>query len=444
MVDSPLCLPTEFTGCSEPHPDLSMLRLTATAPQEDRLTSCLPADAGTPPAFSQLRPPVEDSMHTSMRTHGDDGFHEHPSQEQGSVIGDMVSIGCPVPFPLIAQSSLTQSLDAKEPNSSDTPLSGACLSTTTTMRVGTCPSNPTVSQQSDARISQTPVALLPAQGDGTLKLSDHSPLPRQLNEHELRLVPDPHSVVDDQLLKCTPFIVNTKYLVLICADCRRSVKPDGASKHLRQIHPHCRPGADFNTSVIARFPGLVADVAHPTEVVEAIFGLAIPIEEYTICARCRRGYLNQATWRRHRCPNADDNLEGCPEHFLSLVQTFFGPPKLHYFPVKLPVSQMDEPVPFRDACELIQSAYRDLSSSEDAIEEPEDYRELNQFLLKEGWIKHVYGYSRTELFLLTALPTEGDPLKLLPSHVVALMSEIQATIGRGGYHVRRLLGKRPR
>jgi hypothetical protein len=310
--------------------------------------------------------------------------------------------------------------------------------------IGNCASHPTVSSRLDVRISQAPAAPFQAQGNGTLVLPKHPTLPPQLNKHELRIVPDAHSVVDDDLLKCTPFIVNTKHMVLICVDCRHSIKPDGASKHLHQRHPHCKVGADFNTCLTTGFPGLVADVIHPTELIEAIFGLAIPIEEYTICGRCRRGYLNEATLHRHRCPNANNDLEGHPEHFLSLVQSFFGPPKLRYFPVKLPISTPDESSPCHEAFDLIQSTFRDLFSSEDAIEEPDDYREVNQFLSKEGWIKHVHGYSRTELALLTALPTEGDLLKLLAHPVVTLMSELQGKIDAAGYHVRRLIGKRPR
>jgi hypothetical protein len=178
---------------------------------------------------------------------------------------------------------------------------------------------------------------------------------------------------------------------------------------------------------------------HPPDVVEPVFGLAIPVEEYTVCARCRRGYINSASWRSHACVQADAKLEGIA-HFPSLVQTFFRGPKVCYFPVKLPVSKKDEVV--SDDFDLFKSASHNITISDDEAE-PGDYRELNQFLLKEGWIKHVSGFHLSDLSLLAGPPTVGETLQNIVPEVVGLMTNIQNAIGMAGYHVRRLLGRRP-
>ena len=89
------------------------------------------------------------------------------------------------------------------------------------------------------------------------------------------------------------------------------------------------------------------------------------------------------------------------------------------------------------------SGIQDIAISEDEVAEAEDYRELNQFLLKEGWIKHVSGISASELSVLTSPPREEDTIKSIAPNVIALMTDIQAAIGVAGYHVRRLIGKRP-
>jgi hypothetical protein len=124
------------------------------------------------------------------------------------------------------------------------------------------------------------------------------------------------------------------------------------------------------------------------------------------------------------------------------VQTFFRGQKISYFPVELPVSVPDEAA--SDDFGLFKLGIQDLSISEDIIDEPEDYRELNQFLAKEGWINHVSGNSRSELLLLTAPPKEEEILKpIVARDITAVMFNIQAAIGMAGYHVRRLLGKRP-
>ena len=273
----------------------------------------------------------------------------------------------------------------------------------------------------------------------------YSPKPRQVpppvNEHELRVLPDEHSVIDDGLLRCTPYIVNDEYRVLICTDCRHGVNPDRASEHPRKHHPHCKVQADFVSQLNARFPELESEMIHPLEVVDPIFGLAIPLEQYIVCARCYRGYVNIPTWSRHVCRNAAVDLEGGQEYFTSLVQTFFRGPKVGYFPIRLPISAASES--HDDDFKLFMSTFQDPSVFEDTIGEPEDYRELNLFLLKEGWIQHLSAYSPSEISKLTELPREDEVLRPVMRDVVALMSNIQGAIGRAGYHVRRLLGQRP-
>lgn len=265
--------------------------------------------------------------------------------------------------------------------------------------------------------------------------------PRELNKHELLIAPNEHSIVDDALLRCTPYIVDTKYKVLICTCCQHSVNPDRARDHLHKYHPHCKVQKNFAMSVRTKFPGLVCESIQPLEVIKPVFGLAIPIEPYTICARCRRGYANISSWRCHACGNAGANLAGRPDHFSSLVQTFFRGTHVCYFPIQPPVST---PVNEQgNDFDLFKSCFEDLPISPNKIEEPDDYRELNQFLLKEGWIDHVKGNSQTELSFLTAPPRDGEIFKPIALDVVTLMRNLQIAIGTAGYHVRRLLGKRP-
>jgi hypothetical protein len=266
--------------------------------------------------------------------------------------------------------------------------------------------------------------------------------PTSANKHELRVVPDEHSIVDDALLKCTPYIVNTKYMVLICTDCRYCIIPDRARAHLHKDHPHCRVDATFFEQLNKRFPGLVAETIHPPETTEAVFGLAIPVEKYTVCSRCRRGYLNISTWERHLCRNADANLVGQHAHFRSLVQTFFRGPSICYFPIDLPAPASGG-AGDRDDFNLFKADFQEVAVSDDEIHESEDYRELNQFLLKEGWINHVSGLRSSELSLLTCLPKDDEILKPIAREVFALTDSIQRAIGAAGYHVRRLLGRRP-
>ena len=214
-------------------------------------------------------------------------------------------------------------------------------------------------------------------------------VPTPLNEYELLILPDEHSTIDDSLLRCTPYIVNTEYKVLICTDCWHCVNPGRASEHLQKYHSHCKIRTKFTIEVVTKYLGLVNETLHPRDVIKPIFGLAISKEDYTVCTRCRCGYVNLSTWRHHACTKPDTNLEGVQEHFPSHVQTFFLGQNIYYFPVLLPEKTPDEGR--RDDFDLFQSTFQDLGVSEDEVGEPEDYRVLNQFLLKEGWLKHVSG-----------------------------------------------------
>jgi hypothetical protein len=147
-------------------------------------------------------------------------------------------------------------------------------------------------------------------------------------------------------------------MTLICTDCGYCPNPDRAVIHLRKKHSHCKVGADFTEQLHANIPGLVVEVIHPPEVIRPVFGLAISVDKYTICARCGRGYRNLDTWRRHICGRKDLNLEGRPEYFTSLVQTFFRGQKTCYFPVEIPVSVSDEGP--GDDFDIFKSGFRDL------------------------------------------------------------------------------------
>jgi hypothetical protein len=293
--------------------------------------------------------------------------------------------------------------------------------------------------------SETPGEVSSTAGPGEEGMALKRPIhfPNSANEHELRVFPDEHTILDDALLKCTPYVVNTKHMVLICTDCRYCIVPDRALVHLGQEHAHCKVETTFPEKLNPRFPGLIAAAIQPLETIEAVFGLGIPIEKYLVCSRCRRGYINMRTLERHVCRNAEADSAGQPEYFLSYVQTFFRGQRICYFPVELPGSSSDGTNGSEDDFDIFKTDFQEPAVSEGQVHGSEDYRELNQFLGKEGWIKHVSGFSPSGLSLLTGLPKDGEVLKLVARDVSVLMCSIQAAIGGAGYYVRRLLGKRP-
>ena len=191
-----------------------------------------------------------------------------------------------------------------------------------------------------------------------------------------------------------------------------------------------------------RYPDLVDTMIHPTETTP-IFGLAVSLEEYCICSLCRKGYLNSESFRRHLCAREDSQASGTGSktYFRSLVQTFFHGTRLCYFPIDKPIANASGVA--QSDFDLFKSQCREMDTSEDRVEEPDDYRELSQFLIKEGWISHLSNCSKSELADLTMLPKDDHYLAPIRWEIHRLMSNIQRVIGDAGFHVRRLLGKRP-
>jgi hypothetical protein len=261
------------------------------------------------------------------------------------------------------------------------------------------------------------------------------------NQYEAVIRPDGHSITNDELLSRTPYIVNTKHMALICIHCKHSVNPNSASDHVKQKHRYCKLPRTFTTELNAKYPGLATEMIHPLEIIRPIFGLAIPVEQYVVCARCLRGYVSILSWRSHSCEKAEIDLNGAPPHFPSLVQTFFRGPKLCYFPVETPAKSTADTI--INDFELFKSQFPHIETAGDEVIDAPDYRELDQFLLKEGWLAHVAKFSRAELSKLTHLPQQDEDLAPITHEVLLLMSRIQSIIGSAGIYVRRLLGRRP-
>jgi hypothetical protein len=276
-----------------------------------------------------------------------------------------------------------------------------------------------------------------ANGPPALSQRELSPL----NRYECLILQDEDSVVHDPLLKRTPYIVNVRYLTLICVECKRSVDPDQASSHARRLHSYCKIAAGFVTEIKRKYPGLKAEKIHPAGVVKPIFGLAVPPSQYEVCTRCLRGYSNPPSFRNHACENPQMDLKGKPHSFRSHVQTFFHGQRICYFPIDTPTSTADETNV--DDFTVFQSQYAQFDAIGDEVVKPDEYRELDQFLYKEDWISHVAGYKLSDLSTLTCLPQQDDIIAPIRSEVFVLMSKIQAVIGSAGFHVRRLLGRRP-
>jgi hypothetical protein len=259
------------------------------------------------------------------------------------------------------------------------------------------------------------------------------------NELERLISVDEFSVIDDPLLRRTPYIVNTQYNALLCIDCKHAVSPKSAASHIRKEHSYCNIPRDFGTRLLSSYPSLAATSIHPGHTCNPVFGLAIPLEKFVVCSRCQRGYADVASWRKHICKGDQSDPIGPHPHFLSHVQTFFLGNKLCYFPILTPGPSTTISNDFT----LFQSQFSDVDVAIDGVVECTSYRQMHQFLEREGWVLHLAGCTISKLVALVSLPSSKDPLGFIAPNLRTLLSNVQAIVASSIFHVRRLLGRRP-
>ena len=216
--------------------------------------------------------------------------------------------------------------------------------------------------------------------------------------------------------------------------------PSRAYEHVRSDHPQCcTVSRNLSSQLKEAYPKLLSTKVRPTaRSIPAVYGLAIPLEKYVICGQCLHGFKTAASLQAHECEGGFD-LEGEP--FSSHVQTFFHGSRCCYLPITTP---REHPL------SLDQSDYQAFveqqkaqPSVESEVCEPDDYRQLQQFLYREGWTAHLMDVSPDETSDLIAAPRVDECIGTIPAHVLSLMTRLQSMLMAAGFQVRRLVGKRP-
>jgi hypothetical protein len=121
---------------------------------------------------------------------------------------------------------------------------------------------------------------------------------------------------------------------------------------------------------------------------------------------------------------------------MSHVQTFFHGNRLTYFPIHTPSLSPSTTNDFS----LFKAQFPEADTASNDVVESTNYRQMHQFLEKEGWIAHLSGYAVSNVIALVSLPRLDA--NILPN-LRSLLSNIQAIIANTVFHVRRLLGRRP-
>ncbi|KAF9487665.1 hypothetical protein BDN71DRAFT_602419 [Pleurotus eryngii] len=273
------------------------------------------------------------------------------------------------------------------------------------------------------------------------QLSTGLSLPEPPNLLEARVSLGDDSIVDDPLLRQTPFIVNSNYAILICLECRRVVHIDDTLKHIQGLHASCRAPPRFISKLKSKYPYLAIGPPQIRQRISPIFGLAIPLTQFYTCSRCFACFSQLPSGHGHPCIDTAINSNEQQLYFRSLGQTFSVDHHGSFFPISTPQVANTRSI---DDYTLFKAQF-------DSTDAPGTGRnaslasalQLDEFLAKEGWQRHVSAVAVDVISAITAPPMLSEGWDLLGNETHALMVRIQGIIQQTGPFVQKLIGRRP-
>jgi hypothetical protein len=123
---------------------------------------------------------------------------------------------------------------------------------------------------------------------------------------------------------------------------------------------------------------------------------------------------------------------------LTCAQRFINNTSSPWFPVHDPTLI---PSPRRDPWTLYEAQQREQVQTTTTITLSEDFRILQQFLLKHQWIEQIKGRRHDDLMPLVAYSTRDETYGTLHKDIHAFLAQAQASLD--GYYIRRLVSIRP-
>jgi hypothetical protein len=221
--------------------------------------------------------------------------------------------------------------------------------------------------------------------------------------------------------------------------------------HFLLEHKNVKPPRDLDSQFAAMFAKdyshLVYPPVPPTVPVDAIYGLKSPLPKYRVCTSCHRGYKGldpsdlsappSKAFKVHHCVPGQTNPSD-RTWIESDVQVFDKRPHSAHFAVKatLPATVQS------NLWTKYQQQMKSHPSPAGKLSVPHNFRVLDQFLHKEGWLQHVEDKPKDTLRALIALSAQDAQLPNLVKHCEAYLHHHQNTLH--SYHARRLISTRPR
>ncbi|KAJ7732860.1 hypothetical protein B0H16DRAFT_1769910 [Mycena metata] len=253
--------------------------------------------------------------------------------------------------------------------------------------------------------------------------------------------PDADTVVHHKSFKLLylDMVINKQHRIIICLTCETAVEG-----HIHAHVPHIPVPKDLALKLTEEYELRRFENLHfPTNNPAPVFGLALTDKLFFFCDRCHHGYGNCESLRAHQngagtCPRPGPNT-----HRRGYGQCFTTGAYNSVFqvdPSRLPLrdeNEVDRVLLFTTTRPLPI----DYSSVPFAIPERED--DLNQFMHREGWAKHVQDYTPQDLDDASRASTDDDGAHYeLKDVVIHYVHRVQDKIdGMTSFGLRKTLAK---
>ncbi|KAF9440526.1 hypothetical protein P691DRAFT_820577 [Macrolepiota fuliginosa MF-IS2] len=263
---------------------------------------------------------------------------------------------------------------------------------------------------------------------------DNGPLEQQ-EETEQTAQPAQSDTIQPEMLRQYGLVINTKFNIIICIDHKGIIKPKEIRQHFIAHHSEFPTPRDLQekleAEILHKFPQLTYTPSHPTQPIEAIYGLAPPEANYRRCLTCYHCYASHKTFAQHTCMNA---IEGEQK---TAVQRFIDNTSSPWFAVRetLPAGDPD------DAWVIYRRNPPSRPEATDTFNPEDNHRVLHQFLYRERWLERVSDQQHEELMTLASYSTQSNIYGTLHKHIHAFLSNAQDLTTR--FYLRRLISLRP-
>ncbi|KAF7776873.1 hypothetical protein Agabi119p4_5266 [Agaricus bisporus var. burnettii] len=248
--------------------------------------------------------------------------------------------------------------------------------------------------------------------------------------------PPPSDSLQTPLLNRYGLVVNTVHQILICLSCKGIIDPSDVRRHFLKHHQNQRTPLTLQSELDDErgrlYPHLTHSPVHPSDIVDVIYGLEEPVNNYRLCITCRHCFITKKTFDKHPCEQENNAWT------VTSAQRFIANSSSPWFPVH---TSKTSPTEQNDRWALFQAQANQKTPDTSQNSYSDEFRVLQQFLRGERWLEQVEGFSHQDLVHISTYSTHDTAYGGLHYHIYLFLSSAQSSLDEP--FIRRSIGTRP-